>query len=299
MSLTLSEGKTSSMTFNRKTLTCLILLAIVLVGTAQAHTMFLKLDSYFLAENSSAMVQLINGDFDVSENAIARNRMLDVSIVGPDGTMHPPTSAWRDSALYEASVEEIDTAVLSFETGSAGTYVLGISTAATVFTLTADEFNEYLAHDRIVDAIEQRKTAGKWDDEATERYSKHVKAIVQVGEQRSADFSHELEYPAEFVPLQNPYELGVGDELQVQFLRAGQPVANQIVYASHENYHSHGENDEHTEAVNTRTNSQGVASIPINASGQWYIRTIHMVETTTEPDVDYESNWATLTFAIR
>jgi hypothetical protein len=287
------------MTFNRRTLTCLILLAVALVGTAQAHTMFLKLDSYFLAPNSSAMVRLINGDFDVSENAIARNRMLDVSIVGPGGTMHPPMSAWRDSALYEASEEDLDTAVLSFETGSAGTYVLGISTAATVFTLTADEFNEYLAHDRIVDAIEQRKAAGKWNDEATERYSKYVKALVQVGEQRSADFSHELEYPAEFVPLQNPYELGVGDELQVRFLRAGQPVANQIVYASHENYHAHGESDEHVEAVSTRTNAQGIASIPISTAGQWYIRTIHMVETTTEPDVDYESNWATLTFAIR
>ena len=101
------------MTFNRKTLTCLILLAIALVGTAQAHTMFLKLDSYFLAANSSAMVQLINGDFDVSENAIARNRMLDVSIVGPGGTIHPPTSAWRDSALYEASLEDIDESLYS------------------------------------------------------------------------------------------------------------------------------------------------------------------------------------------
>ena len=287
------------MTVNRRTLTSFLILAIVLVGTARAHTMFLKLDSYFLAANSSVMVQLINGDFDVSENAIARDRMLDVSIVGPGGSTHPPMSSWRDSALYEASEENIDTSILSFETGGPGTYVLGVSTAPTVFILTADEFNEYLAHDRIVDAIEQRRATGKWEDEATERYSKHVKALVQVGEQRSGNFSNELGYPVELVPLDNPYELGVGDELQVRFLRARQPVANQIVYASHEDYHAHGENDEHVEAVITRTNAQGVALIPISAAGRWYIRTIHMVETTDEPDVDYESNWATLTFEIR
>ena len=60
-----------------------------------------------------------------------------------------------------------------------------MSTAARVFALTAEEFNEYLVHDGIVDVIEQREAAGKTNDEAVERYSKHVKALVQVGSARS------------------------------------------------------------------------------------------------------------------
>lgn len=281
------------------TLAALALLTVVIATAARAHTMFLKLDSFFLEPNSTATVALINGDFDNSENAIARDRMLDVSVVGPGGVVHPPESAWRDSAVFHWSPDSVDTAVLTFETGGPGTYLVGVSTAARVITLSAEDFNEYLVHDGITDLIEERAAAGRTNDGATERYSKHVKALVQVGEARSGEWAHELGYPAEFVPLSNPYELGRGDELRVRFLRAGRPVANQLVYASYENHHGHDAAGEHVEAVTTRTDSDGVAAIPLSGTGRWYVRTIHMAETTSEADVDYESNWATLTFQVR
>ncbi|MDE2876885.1 MAG: DUF4198 domain-containing protein, partial [Gemmatimonadota bacterium] len=259
----------------------------------------LKLDSFFLEPNSTATVALINGDFDNSENAIARDRMLDVSVVGPGGVVHPPESAWRDSAVFHWSPDSVDTAMLTFETGGPGTYVIGVSTAARVITLSAEDFNEYLVHDGITDLIEERAAAGKTNDEATERYSKHVKALVQVGDARSGEWTHELGYPVEFMPLSNPYELGRGDELQVRFLRAGRPVANQLVYANYEDHHGHDAAGEHVEAVTTRTDADGVATIRLGGTGRWYVRTIHMVETTSEADIDYESNWATLTFQVR
>ncbi len=277
----------------------LTVLTLAIVTAVRAHTMFLKLDSFFLEPNATAAVALINGDFDLSENVIARDRMLDVSVVGPGGVVHPPHSAWTDSAVFHWNPDSVDTAILSFKTGDPGTYLIGVSTAARVFTLTAQEFNEYLVHDGIVDAIEQRAAAGRTNDDATERYSKHVKAVIQVGDARSGEWSRELGYPVEFVPLRNPYELGVGDQLRVRFLRAGRPVANQLVYASHDGHHGHDDAGEHVEAVTTRTDAGGVATIPLNGSGRWYVRTIHMVETTTEPNVDYESNWATLTFEVR
>lgn len=290
------------MTARRRTLVTLATFAaltVLVVGVVSAHTMFLKLDSFFLEPNSTGTVQLINGDFDLSENVIARDRMLDVSVVGPGGTMHPPESAWTDSAVYHWSPDSVDTAVLRFATGGAGTYLVGVSTAPRVFTLTAEEFNDYLVHDGLLDTIEEREAAGTTDNEATERYSKHVKAVVQVGGARSGEWATELGYPAEFIPLRNPYELSRGDQLRVRFLRAGEPVADQLVYASYEGYHSHDAAGEHVEAVTTRTNADGVATIPLNGTGRWYVRTIHMVETTAEPDVDYESNWATLTFEVR
>ena len=281
------------------TLATLAVLTVVIVTAVSAHTLFLKLDSFFLEPNSTGMVALLNGDFDNSENAVTRDRMLDVSVVGPGGVVHPPESAWRDSAVFHYSPDSVDTALLTFDTGDPGTYLIGVSTAARVFDLTAEEFNEYLVHDGIVDVIEQRTAAGKTNDDATERYSKHVKALVQVGDGRSGQWAHELGYPVEFMPLSNPYELGVGDELRVRFLRAGEPVANQLVYANYEDHHGHDEAGEHMEAVTTRTNTDGVATIPLSGTGRWYVRTIHMVETTSEADVDYESNWATLTFQVR
>ena len=267
------------------------------VAALSAHSMFLKLDSFFLEPHSTNVVLLMNGEFDEGLELITRDRMLDVSVVGPGGVTHPPESAWADSSVWNP--DSLDTAILTFETGEPGTYVIGVSTAPRIIALTAEAFNGYLAHDGLLDAIERREAAGMMEDDALEFYSKHVKALVQVGSSRSAEWATVLGYPVEFVPLENPYELSVGDELRVRFMREGRPVANHLVYASHDGYHEHEAEGEHSEAVATRTNADGVATIPLSSAGRWYVRTIHMVETTSEPDLDYESNWATLTFEMR
>jgi hypothetical protein len=58
-----------------------------------------------------------NGYFNRSENAVERDRMLDVSVITPSGDrVNPPASDWRD---------ENNSALLSLQTGGAGTYVAG------------------------------------------------------------------------------------------------------------------------------------------------------------------------------
>jgi uncharacterized GH25 family protein len=270
------------------------LLAVALLTTAAgsllAHDMFLKLETFFLAENATVAIQLINGTFDKSENSITRDRMADVSVVmGDMHVMKPSESAWHDHPR---------SAWLEFETGAAGTYVVGVSSNPTVFELSGEDFDGYLEHDGVVDVLEKRKAEGTFGQSAVERYSKHVKAIVQVGEARTDAFEHALGYPVEFIPLQNPYEMGVGDTFQVLFLKYGEPVANQIIYASHEAYHGHAEGGGHIEAVTTRTDGEGVASFRLSAEGKWYVRTINMIEP-GDGETDYESNWATLTFEIQ
>ena len=263
---------------------------LLALGVLTGHDMFLKLPTYFLSEDSPATIALLNGTFAESENIIARDRMLDVSIVGPGGKVtHPDTLAWTDKG---------NTAWLEFQTGAAGTYVAGVSTGMRVIELSAEDFNEYLAHDGILDILEERTRVGTADQGARERYSKHVKAIFQVGEVLSGSFAHELEYPLEIIPLKNPYVLGVGDILPVRVLLRGAPLPSQLVYASYDGYHTHDADGSHSEAVKTRTDSAGVAYLTLEVEGRWYVRLIHM-EASEEADVDYESNWATLTFQVR
>jgi len=47
-----------------------------------------------------------------------------------------------------------------------------------------------------------------------------------------------------------------------------------------------------------KTNKMGEVSFRIDNEGQWYIATIHMLES-KEENFDYESNWATLTFEVK
>ncbi|MFQ5790536.1 MAG: DUF4198 domain-containing protein [Acidobacteriota bacterium] len=274
----------------RKVLFLSAVLAFVGPVELRAHDMFLKMKTFFLPPQAPVAIALFNGTFDKSENAIGRDRMQDVSIVGPENEVeHPSDAQWRD---------ESQTSWLDFRAGRRGSYVAGVSTRPRVLELSGEEFDEYLEHDGVLDVLEARTREGELRNEARERYSKHVKAIFQVGERRSGAYRHLLGYPVEFVPGENPYRLKAGDHFEVVLLRDGEAVPNHLVYASYEGFHGQGDGDRHREAVKTRTNADGVARFELKEPGMWYVRTIHMVRV-DEPDVDYESNWATLTFQVR
>jgi uncharacterized GH25 family protein len=258
------------------------------------HDMFLKLQSFFLKPRTQASIALYNGTFQKSENVITRDRMQDVSVAGPNSERaHPDTSQWKNIG---------NVSVLEITTGDPGTYVVGVSTKAKTLALSAKDFNEYLLHDGVLDTYEARKKSNALDKDARESYSKHIKAVVQVGDTRSDGFKARLGYPIEIVPLQNPYSLKAGETLEALVLSHGQPLANELVYASFAGHHAHaktaGGEERHLEAVTTRTDANGVAKIKLEKRGQWYLRLIHMVPG-NQKDVDYESNWATLTFEIQ
>ncbi len=99
--------------------------------------------------------------------------------------------------------------------------------------MDAEAFNSYLKHDGVLDMLSSREENNLLESDAIEKYSKHVKAIFQVGDKKTNDWSTSLGYPIEFIPLSNPYDLSTGDTLQVKLLREGKPLANQIVYANY------------------------------------------------------------------
>lgn len=264
----------------------LLVAATILCG----HTLFLKPSSYFVEPDRDVTVALLNGTFQKSENVITRDRMRDVSIVNGNGTVqHPDTSQWYD----EGTRSKID-----FTTGETGTYVLGVSTASRTISLSTNAFIDYLRHEGVADVLTAQKEAGPKADSVQERYSKHVKTLVQVGEKHTDAYQHRLGYPIEIVPQENPFSLQTGENLDVQVLHNGEPVSDQVVYANYQGHHSHGEDGGHEAAVQVRTDDEGIANIPLNHEGKWYVRLIHMVEVPGS-EVDYESNWATLTFEVR
>ena len=268
----------------RMALTAALLLTTVAL-TINAHDLFLKFDSYFVPPNTKATVRLLNGTFRISENPVARDRMVDVSIVGPAGSRtNPPLANWRDVGA---------TAVLDLLTSESATYLIGLYTKTRELTLNGNEFNEYLAHDGIPDTLAERKRQRQLAKSARERYSKYAKALFQVGDLRTETYRIALGYAVEIIPQENPYLLKKGDTLEVLCLKEGKPIANQYLLAG---------TDGAGRAVvrtSTRANESGIARIPLKAAGRWYVKFIHMTRLTDDPELDYESKWASLTFEIR
>lgn len=251
----------------------------------QAHDFFFRADSFFVAPGSIVHLRALNGTFSKSENSITRDRLRDLSVVGPAGHDHPDSTAWSTAG---------DTSVLTTKVGNAGTYVVGASLKPREITLKSADFNKYLADDGIPDVLALRKKNGDLAKNATERYSKHIKALLQVGTKRDDAFAAMLGYPAEIIPMDNPYSARVGEAIRIRAMVDGKPVANQLVVSGGRTS-TGGRFDERR----VRTNSAGVATIRLNARGQWYVKFIHMIPYTGTDKVDYESKWATLTFEIR
>lgn len=268
----------------KRNLLAAILLAIFLATSVNAHDLFLKFDNYFLQPNSRATVRVMNGDFGKSENAVARDRMLDVSIVAPSGKrLNPPSTDWRDEGT---------TALLDIHPQELGTYLVGLYTQPREIDLKAKQFNDYLAHDGLPDTFAERGRKKELNKDVRERYSKHVKAIFQVGNALTENFKTPLGYPVEIIPQQNPYSLKEGQPLEVLCIKDGQPLVDQFVMAGRE------ANGRHIPAPSVRTNANGIARIVLKGAGKWYVKFIHMTPM-NDAKINYESKWATLTFEIR
>ncbi|MEO0789694.1 MAG: DUF4198 domain-containing protein, partial [Bacteroidota bacterium] len=175
------------------------------------------------------------------ENVIDRDRMIDVSLVQNGERTELDTSQWREEGV---------TTLLDLRTGEEGTYVVGLSTRARNIEMAAEDFNNYLDHDGVLDMLEYRRENDLLGQDAVEKYSKHVKTIFQVGAEKTDDWQTVLGYPIEFVPLGNPYNLHVDEELEVQLLWQGEPLADQLVYvgnkpSEHAHSHDHGSGHSH------------------------------------------------------
>jgi len=264
-----------------------LLLPALLLGLTSAlaaHDLFLKLADFRVAPNSDVTVTALNGTFTSSENAIARARVADLSVVGPAGREHLDTSRLAAAANRTR---------IRLRTGPPGTYQVGLSIKPSQITLKGAQFNGYLEEEGLGQVLAERKQAGEGDRTATERYAKHVKAIFRAGAAGGDAWSTLLGYPVEIVPTRDPNGLAAGDTLRVRILVSGvaAPVGQEVLAG--------GRRKTGVAIAEQRLLVDGSGTVPvvIGASGTWYVKFIHMTRV-SEAGVDYVSQWATLTFAV-
>ena len=268
----------------------LVAISLLVAATiATAHDLFLKPQVFFVAPNGTVRVAVLNGTFSSTEGSVSRDRLRDLSVVGVSGRSKIDTTAWTPAGKGTNWVVPVQ---------GAGTYLLGASLLPRTIALKAKDFNSYLASDGLPNILAERKQAGELGADRNERYSKHVKALVQVGDARSDGFGTVLGYPAELVPLNNPYDWRSGGPrvLRVRALVDGTPVPNQVVLAG-----GRTSSGARLPEQMVRTDAQGIAQLSVSKKGLWYVKFIRMVRVpaAAKDSVDYESKWATLTFAVK
>lgn len=260
------------------------LLMMLLMLPVLAHDLFLKPDRFFAKVNENILISVMNGTFQKSEAAVAFARLTDVSVVAPSGARTNPKET--DFTKNET------TAFLNFKPAEAGNYVVGLSTAWRENALAAKEFNEYLTLEGIPDVLENRKRDKELEKDARYRYSKYVKTILQIGDKQTDSYKTALGYAVEMIPQQNPYQLKKGATIEILCLKDGKPLIGQTVLTGREF------NGKLATEKALRSNTKGIIKIKLDGAGKWYVKFINMVKI-DDPNLNYESKWATLTFEIK
>lgn len=273
------------MLFPRRHVASTLIGVAVLAGSVSAHDLFFRASSYRVASDGVATVGVLNGTFSVSENAVARDRLSDLSLVSPTGRMALDRSKWSE-AEPKSSVE--------IATGGPGTYVLGAAIHPRMLELDGKAFTAYLKEEGIEDVLALRARQNRQDEPSRERYSKYLKAIVQVGDATTDGFSTALGYAAEIIPEANPSTLKAGGTMTVRCVVDGKPWSRRVIFAGGRR----GTTDVRLPQQRLVTDQAGRATIRLSSAGTWYVKLVAMTEV-SDPQANYESKWSTLSFAIR
>jgi uncharacterized GH25 family protein len=175
-------------------------------------------------------------------------------------------------------------------TGRPGLYQLVYASRHAAVELEAAKFGKYLAEEGLEQIAALRARRGQSAAAGREIYSRCAKSFIAVGGDAGFGYDRVLGLKLELVPERNPYTLAPGEELPVRLLYGGAPLAGAKVAAL--------PRDQTSRQVAARTDAQGRVRLPLGGAGVWMVKAVHMIPAPPGSGADWESFWASLTFAL-
>lgn len=185
---------------------------------------------------------------------------------------------------------------------AAGT-LIGFASSFVSIDLPADEFERYLELEGLEGARAERARAGETGRRGRERFRRASKVwIAGAGPAAPGRATTELGLPLEIVPVAEP---GTAERLELEVRFAGKPLEGALVRAWRQDLDRGAAptpaagRDSVGEHASARTDSRGFVTLRLEGRGEWLVGVVHMVRTADRELADWESTWATLTFARR
>jgi hypothetical protein len=164
--------------------------------------------------------------------------------------------------------------------------------------LPAAEFDRYLENEGLDQPLAERRRSGAGAP-GRERYRRCSKAWLSGTDAPRA--TRPIGLPLEVVPLSTP---GAAVTLRVRVNFEGRPLAGALVKAWRTGLDPGGATREPATrdsvdvAWRGRTDARGEVEVPIAGPGEWLLSAVHMVSSHDRSAADWESSWASLTFAV-
>jgi uncharacterized GH25 family protein len=179
-----------------------------------------------------------------------------------------------------------------FRLASPGAYVIGFYGLPNAIELPAEKFNSYLKDEGLDSVLALRAERGQLGQPGREIYSRCAKTLVRAGvasaNNRLADRA--LGFALELIVERQPWLLRNGELLPVRLLYEGRPLPGALVVALHRS--------DVNNKLGLRSDSDGRVFFPLSHDGEWLLKAVHMRDAAAGSGADWESLWASLSFAI-
>jgi uncharacterized GH25 family protein len=260
---------------------CGLLLWLLMAPALLAHNFWIETSTFTPAPGQRLSVRLRVGQ-ELQGDPVPRDPSLMKRFVavGPAGETPVPGVPNTEPAGFEA-----------FQVP--GLYTIVYDSTRFPVALDAVKFETYLKEEGLDTITAARARQGKSATAAKEVFSRCAKALLAVGTgtegATGAGFDRVFGQRLELVAEKNPYTLNGGGNLPVRLTYEGKPLAGALVMAL-----QRGRPDK----IEARTDSKGRVTLKLDRPGFWLIKAVHMIPAPADAGADWESFWASLTFAL-
>lgn len=249
---------------------------------AFAHEYWFEPETFFPAPREKTVVHLYVGD------GLTKDR--EERPFQPEKTPLFKLFSTQNTLDLKSSLAENALPIYTFSADEAGNYLLAMERNWSYIKLEAQKFEDYLREDGMEYIIAERAKRGESKSEASERYSRYLKSLLQVGDKRTDVYKKSLGMKLEIMPLENPYAKKVGDKIKFQIFFDGKPLADRTIFADNRD----------SETQKTKTDKDGKATFKLDRSGLWIVRLVTMQRCTADcGEAVWESFWGAITFGVK
>ncbi len=257
---------------------------LVVSGPVQAHDYWLEFAPLRPAAGDELALSLwVGEDFaPTEEKPMQRARMVALRHITRD-----------DDVDLLPGAREGATPLQRVKLHAGGGHLLAVERDPSHITLRALKFNKYLKHEGLLAALAERRRAGERLRRASERYTRYLKAFVQVGDEADGVSTRVVGHRIELVPERDLATLAVGERLALAVRFEGKALPGVQVEAFVRGP------DGRARGQVALSDAAGRVEFVVGAGGAWVVRTVHMQRCTGCADAQWESFWTAYSFAVR
>ncbi|MEM8656304.1 MAG: DUF4198 domain-containing protein [Pseudomonadota bacterium] len=252
---------------------------VICAASATAHEFWIEPERFQVPPSGQIIARLKNGEnFEGVNMAYFERRISRFDVVVGD-TIRPVEARMGDNPALDVPAPVGGLVVIVHET-----------TSSNVTYKDWEKFQKFADHKDFSDIKARHAANGFPEPPFKERYTRHAKALVAVGDGVGMDRA--LGLKTEFIALTNPYASDFDGSMQVQVTLDGsvRPEAQVEVF-------ERAPDDSVTVTLH-RTDSDGIAAIPVRPGHDYLFDAVSIAPISAGEEAVWDTYWAALTFAV-